>query len=70
MYLLQAFVNKVNEDYAKKHFSFEKQFWGTKMALKSTDETPYSTELLSSTKKEMEDLLSDPNFERFDGDFG
>ena len=61
IYLLQAFVNKVNEDYAKKHFSFEKQFWGTKMALKSTDETPYSTDLLSSTKKEMEDLLADPN---------
>ena len=40
--------------------AFEHQFWGTKMALKSTDEAPYSTELLSSTKKEMEDLLSDP----------
>ena len=58
--LLQAFVNKVNEDYSKKHFEFEKQFWGTKMALKSTDETPYSTDLLSSTKKEMEDMLADP----------
>ena len=53
-------MNKVNEEYAKMHFEFEKQFWGTKMALKSTDETPYSTDLLSSTKKEMEDMLADP----------
>lgn len=54
----QAFVDKFNESYAEKHKAFENQFWGTKMALKSTDATPYSTDLLSSTKKEMEDLLS------------
>jgi len=53
----QDFVNDFNETYAQKHKAFEDQFWGTKMALSSTD---YSTELLSSTKKEMEDLLSDP----------
>lgn len=53
----QIFVNNFNESYAKKHEAFENQFWGTKMALK---EGEYSTELLSKTKKEMEDLLSDP----------
>lgn len=57
----QAFVDKVNESYCEKHEAFEKQFWGTKMALASTDETLYSTELLSSTKTEMEALLADPN---------
>lgn len=56
----QDFVDGVNEQYAEKHKAFENQFWGTKMALKSTDATPYSTELLSSTKKDMEDLLADP----------
>eukprot|EP00546_Thalassionema_frauenfeldii_P020522 CAMPEP_0178903644 /NCGR_PEP_ID=MMETSP0786-20121207/5267_1 /TAXON_ID=186022 /ORGANISM="Thalassionema frauenfeldii, Strain CCMP 1798" /LENGTH=629 /DNA_ID=CAMNT_0020575029 /DNA_START=38 /DNA_END=1927 /DNA_ORIENTATION=+ len=57
----QEFVNNFNDTYAKKHEAFETQFWGTKMALTSTDSTPYSTELLSQTKKEMEDLLSDPD---------
>ena len=57
----QAFVDKVNESYCEKHEAFENQFWGTKMALASTDATPYSTELLSSTKTEMEALLADPN---------
>eukprot|EP00586_Coscinodiscus_wailesii_P004918 CAMPEP_0172487174 /NCGR_PEP_ID=MMETSP1066-20121228/16125_1 /TAXON_ID=671091 /ORGANISM="Coscinodiscus wailesii, Strain CCMP2513" /LENGTH=648 /DNA_ID=CAMNT_0013253617 /DNA_START=116 /DNA_END=2062 /DNA_ORIENTATION=+ len=55
----QAFVNGFNENYALKHEAFENQFWGTKMALKGTSATPYSTDLLSKTKKEMEDLLSD-----------
>mmetsp|Transcript_36439 Transcript_36439/g.79717 ORF Transcript_36439/g.79717 Transcript_36439/m.79717 type:complete len:648 (-) Transcript_36439:248-2191(-) len=54
----QAFVDKFNESYAEKHYNFERQFWGCKMGL--GDGGPYSTDLLSSTKKEMEDLLSDP----------
>lgn len=57
----QIFVNDFNEEYARKHEAFENQYWGTKMALRSTEETPYSTDLLSRTKKEMEDLLSDAN---------
>jgi len=56
----QTFVKDFNENYANKHEEFENQFWGTKMALASTESTPYSTELLSQTKKEMEDLLSNP----------
>eukprot|EP01083_Nonionella_stella_P009163 26509_1 len=55
----QAFVDNFNESYAAKHEAFENQFWGTKMALKGSNESPYSTDLLSQTKKEMEDLLSD-----------
>lgn len=55
----QDFVDNFNQSYAEKHTLFENQFWGTKMALSSTEATPYSTELLSKTKKEMEDLLSD-----------
>ena len=57
--MYQAFVDEFNESYAEKHKAFENQFWGTKMALTSTDTTRYSTDLLSSTKKELEDLLSD-----------
>lgn len=52
----QSFVDKLNNSYAEKHEAFENQFWGTKMALKEGD---YSTDLLSKTKKDMEDLLSD-----------
>jgi hypothetical protein len=55
----QTFVDNFNKSYAEKHEMFENQFWGTKMALTSSEETPYSTDLLSKTKKEMEDLLSD-----------
>jgi len=44
-----------------RHYAFEEQFWGTKMALASRDEVTFSSEELSRTKKEMEDLLSDPN---------
>lgn len=57
----QAFVDNFNTSYAEKHELFENQFWGTKMALTSKEGTPneYSTALLSSTKKDMEDLLSD-----------
>lgn len=54
----QAFVNEYNEAYAKAHQLFEEQFWGTKMALK--DSGTYSVELLSKTKADMENLLSDP----------
>ncbi len=57
----QAFVDNFNENYSNKHEAFERQFWGTKMSLTSTESTPYSTDLLSKTKKEMEDLLSDPD---------
>ena len=56
----QAFVNKFNEDYSHKHYAFEEQFWGTKMALDSREEVTFSSDELSRTKKEMEDLLSDP----------
>eukprot|EP00521_Asterionellopsis_glacialis_P016612 CAMPEP_0195294444 /NCGR_PEP_ID=MMETSP0707-20130614/15012_1 /TAXON_ID=33640 /ORGANISM="Asterionellopsis glacialis, Strain CCMP134" /LENGTH=649 /DNA_ID=CAMNT_0040355425 /DNA_START=84 /DNA_END=2033 /DNA_ORIENTATION=- len=55
----QAFVNRFNDAYATKHHAFEEQFWGTKMALASTDEKPFSAELLSKTKQEMESLLAD-----------
>jgi len=57
---IQAFVDTFNADYECKHFEFEKQFWGTKMALSNTAETEYSAENLSKTKTAMEDLLSDP----------
>lgn len=53
----QSFVDNFNNSYAEKHEAFENQFWGTKMALQ---EGEFSTDLLSKTKKEMEDLLSDP----------
>ena len=56
----QSFVNNFNDAYAAKHYAFEEQFWGTKMALASRDELSFSSEELSRTKKEMEDLLSDP----------
>ena len=56
----QDFVDDFNQSYEEKHIAFENQFWGTKMALSSTDEVTYSTELLSKTKAAMEDLLSDP----------
>jgi Peptidase family M3 len=55
-----AFVNEFNNMYEKKHEAFEQQFWGTKMALKDTADVTYSAENLSKTKKDMEDLLSDP----------
>mmetsp|Transcript_126730 Transcript_126730/g.354830 ORF Transcript_126730/g.354830 Transcript_126730/m.354830 type:complete len:654 (+) Transcript_126730:105-2066(+) len=55
----QAFVDEFNRSYESKHFSFEQQFWGTKMALSDTGELAFSAENLSKTKKEMEDLLSD-----------
>jgi hypothetical protein len=57
----QIFVNTFNKNYAEKHEEFENQFWGTKMALSSTDYVTYSTDLLSKTKKDMEDLLSNPD---------
>jgi Angiotensin-converting enzyme len=62
----QAFVDRFNADYEAKHAAFERQFWGTKMNLASssssseTTTTTYSSELLSKTKGEMEDLLSNP----------
>jgi oligoendopeptidase F len=55
-----AFVNAFNEMYEVKHEAFERQFWGTKMALSDTEDVVYSAENLSQTKKEMEDMLSDP----------
>lgn len=56
----QAFAINFNEAYEAKHYGFEEQFWGTKMALASRDDLTFSSEDLSRTKKDMEDLLSDP----------
>mmetsp|Transcript_1462 Transcript_1462/g.3234 ORF Transcript_1462/g.3234 Transcript_1462/m.3234 type:complete len:654 (-) Transcript_1462:78-2039(-) len=56
----QVFVDNFNRSYEEKHVAFETQFWGTKMALSSTEESAYSTELLTKTKADMENLLSDP----------
>jgi len=56
----QAFVNRFNEEYAAKHHAFEEQFWGTKMALADRGDVQFNADNLSSTKKEMEDLLGDP----------
>jgi hypothetical protein len=56
----QAFVDRFNADYEAKHEAFEKQFWGTKMALANTIDTVYSAENLTKTKTAMENLLSDP----------
>ena len=56
----QAFVNRFNEDYAVKHHAFEEQFWGTKMALADRPHVQFNADNLSSTKKDMEDLLGDP----------
>lgn len=50
-------MDSFNADYAKKHYAFEEQFWGTKMALAGDK---FSSEELARTKKEMEDLLADP----------
>jgi hypothetical protein len=55
------FVDKFNADYEAKHFAFEQQFWGTKMALSDTPEATYSAENLSKTKADMENLLSNPD---------
>lgn len=49
-------MDTFNAEYEAKHEAFEKQFWGTKMALK---EGTFTAELLSETKKAMEDCLSD-----------
>jgi oligoendopeptidase F len=57
----QAFVNRFNEDYAVKHHAFEEQFWGTKMALADRPQVQFNADNLSSTKKDMEDLLGDPH---------
>lgn len=58
----QAFVDAFNADYEVKHEAFEKQFWGTKMALSdnAANGIVYSAENLSKTKQEMENLLADP----------
>lgn len=58
---MQAFVDNFNETYADRHEAFENQFWGTKMALKSTEHVSYSAENLAKTKAEMESLLADPD---------
>jgi len=54
----RSFVDQFNDDYALKHEAFENQFWGTKMAL---SDPCYSSEELTRTKKEMEDLLANPD---------
>lgn len=49
----QAFVDEFNKSYESKHFSFEQQFWGTKMALSDKGDLAFSAENLSKTKTEM-----------------
>ena len=56
----QEFCDRFNADYEARHAAFEEQFWGTKMALSSTEKTVYSAENLTATKTAMERLLSDP----------
>jgi oligoendopeptidase F len=51
-----SFINQVNKDYEELHRAFEKQFWGTKMAL---SDPVYSVEELNRTKGEMEKFLAD-----------
>jgi oligoendopeptidase F len=51
----RAFVDSFNHMYASRHYLFEEQFWGTKMALKGD----FTAENLASTKKQLEDFLSD-----------
>lgn len=55
----QAFVDEFNSSYEARHFAFEQQFWGNKMALSDTADLIFSAENLSKTKTEMENLLSD-----------
>jgi hypothetical protein len=57
--LSKNFVNNFNASYEEKHLAFERQFWGTKMALSNTDDVVYSSDNLTKTKTEMENLLSD-----------
>jgi len=54
----QAFCNAFNAEYEVKHEAFERQFWGTKMAL---SDPIFTAENLSQTKQEMENLLADPS---------
>lgn len=49
----QSFVNNFNEVYEAKHYAFEQQFWGTKMALSDLAELKFSADNLSKTKAEM-----------------
>jgi len=49
----QTFVDDFNEAYEKKHYAFEQQFWGTKMALSDGVELKFSADNLSRTKAEM-----------------
>jgi len=51
--LAQAFVDEFNKSYESKHFAFERQFWGTKMALADKADLTFSAENLSKTKTEM-----------------
>jgi hypothetical protein len=50
------FIDATNAQYERLHRSFELQFWGTKMALSSSE---YSTAELTRTKCEMEEFLAD-----------
>jgi hypothetical protein len=52
----QSFCNDFNYEYEKKHYAFERQFWGGKMALSGD----FSTAHLSQTQSALEDYLSDP----------
>jgi len=50
---VQGFIDKANAEYESVHKAFEDQFWGTKMDLEGT----FNTELLTSTKNDMEAWL-------------
>lgn len=49
----QSFVDTFNGAYEAKHYAFEQQFWGTKMALSDTAELKFSADNLSNSKAEM-----------------
>lgn len=51
---VQRFIDETNAEYERLHLAFERQFWGTKMALSGD----YSTALLTSTKAAMEGMLA------------
>ena len=53
---VKTFIDATNASYERLHRAFELQFWGTKMALSSSE---YSTAELTRTKGEMEAFLAD-----------
>ena len=55
---IRQFVESKNREYERLHRAFEDQFWGNKMALKTSGD--FSPEQLTSTKQAMEAWLADP----------